>query len=532
MISLVKNNYFIILLFAVFIAHPAMTEHAEFALSYANLVEYSEFNTFFNLREHEISLQIIIPALLLKIGLTSGITQIIMTLLCTGIILLAEVIVIYYFLNKNNINKNNIYITVIFLVMLVLLIRPKNNTLYPWSPAIYFFEFGNAGLWMTLLACGYYITDQIKKYKFISIVLLLWHPVWGAANILFFIAVNNEIIFFKKYIYVLLIILLSFIFSSLFIDINYDLLFQIKKINDTVFTAHNPVLSKDFIGLLNYIFYNIAPIFLFFFVSKKNKNNLGKVYLLIFYYLILTATLLIYLEFSRYIALPYSQIIYRGIPNRYLNIIHVIITIWAICYIYSNLNLLNLKENWLNIIFCFLTLFMILGTKSSLLIFGVFICVFLVNFKKNYLFILSTVLYIIFFYRNYSNTPYNVLTEYVSNKPIINFLKDNKDKGGYILSSRVQSFKGLNVGTISNSQYYVPMLTVVNDIDIYCSKITVYNFNDMNDVADSCFRDRTASEWRIIAKSLNAKFIITNENVILDLDLKLNSDGFNIYEIN
>ncbi len=131
MIGLVKNNYFLILLFAVFIAHPAMTEHAEFALSFTNLVEYSEFNTFFNLRDHEISLQIFIPALLLKIGLTSGITQIIMTLICTGIMLLAQVILIYYFLQKNNINKKNIFITLILLVMLILLIRPKNNTLYP-----------------------------------------------------------------------------------------------------------------------------------------------------------------------------------------------------------------------------------------------------------------------------------------------------------------------------------------------------------------------------------------------------------------
>ncbi len=470
--------------------------------------------------------------MLLKIGLTSGITQIIMTLICTGIMLLAQVILIYYFLQKNNINKKNIFITLIFLVMLFLLIRPKNNTLYPWSPAIYFFEFGNAGMWMTLLACGYYITDQIKKYRFISVVLLLWHPVWGAANFLFLIAENNKKIIVKKYIFILLIFLLSLIFGFLYNDINYNLVFQIKKISDTVFTAHNPILSKDLYTLLNYTFYNLSPVILFFLISKQTKKNYSKVYSLIFYYLFLTSILLIYLEFSRYFALPYSQIFYRGIPNRYLNLIHVLITIWAICHIFSQLHCLNIKENLVNIILCFILLLILLGTKSLYLILGVCICILIVNFKKSYVLVLSFILYSLFFYRNYLNTPYNVLTEYVFNKPIVNFLKDNKNNGGFILSSRVQSYKGLNVGTISNSQYYVPMLTVVNDIDIYCSKVSVNNFNDMNDVADSCFRDRTASEWRIISKSLNAKYIITNENVSLNLDLKLNSDGFNIYEIN
>jgi hypothetical protein len=529
----IKNNFnLLIVILLIFVAHPAMTEHAEFALSYSKLVDYSILNTFFNVRSSEQSSQIILPAILLKIGVSSGIVQLFMSLICSSIIIASQVLIFKLFLEKINfkIEKNLNYV-ILILVLLMLFIKPRNISLYPWSPIIYFFEFGNAGLWLTLLVSFYYLNNDKKLTKVLSALLLFWHPVWGAANALFFIIFDYKIIFNKLFIILFFIQLLIIYLFGINFDSSNSNLFLLKKIHDDIFTAHNPVLSSNFFEFFTFIIENIGPIILFIYLLRNDRSNFIKLYNFIFYYLTLSIILLFYIELARYIELPFSHIIFRGIPNRYFDFIHVILILGTIVYILK-LDKNNLSTSYIiNTSIAFSILLILVGLKSSILIFSICFLTYYIKNAKKYLCILAIILYSIFFYKNNNSTPFNSISEFVSSDPLIIFLTESNDKGGFILSSRVQSYKGLNIGTLSKSQYYVPMKTLVNEIDLYCSNIHSINFNDMNDNSDNCFRTRTANEWKKIGDALNVKYIITNENVILKLDRRFNSRGFNIYEI-
>ncbi len=529
-----KNNPKILLLIIlIFIAHPAMTEHVEFALSYIKLVDFSEHNTFFNARSSEYSSQIIFPAILLKFGISSGLIQLLMSLILSSIITITEVLIFKFFLERIKFDLNkNLFNIISILVILMLFVKPNNISLYPWSPIIYFFEFGNAGLWMVLLVTFCYLNDQINKTRILSAIIIFWHPVWGAANALYFLIFDRKIIL-NKFFFIILIIQILILFSlGITFNNSNNHILQFKKIQDDIFTAHNPILSYNFTEFFSFVFLNLFPIILFLFILNKDKTNYKNLFIFIYYYLLLSIILLLYVEVARYIELPFSQIIFRGIPNRYLNFIHVIITLGSIVYLYRNIIYSFKKSNLIYNLICLCILLIVVGHKSTILI--IFICCFLSFTSSINKIIISLffILYSLFFYKNYSSTPYNSLSEFISSDPIINFLAHSNNKGGYILSSRVQSYKGLNVGTLSKSQYYLPMKTIVNGIDLYCSNLKAENFNAMNDNADNCFSSRSADEWNLIGKALDVRYVITNSNVILNLKLILNSNGFNVYEIN
>ena len=120
--------------------------HAEFALTLSGFKYFTDNNWFFKNISSEFSSQITIPAMLLKLGANKFYVQMLMSFISVAIPYFA----VWEFCKKF---PDSIIFYGLFTTLLALTIIP-NWYFYPFSFPAGFFNFGNLGLWSTLLFFG------------------------------------------------------------------------------------------------------------------------------------------------------------------------------------------------------------------------------------------------------------------------------------------------------------------------------------------------------------------------------------------
>lgn len=537
------NVYNLSLLFSLFVlfAHPAMTEHVEFALAANHDIHVSAFNYDFVMRMLDQSSQVSFVQFLLDLGINSSFTQILVSFLVTFIPVLS-ILLMFKLMDSRNDYSNTALLT--FFCVIFYLVNPINVALYPWSPSIGFFEFGNQGMWLCIGSLILLVLN--KKLGFLlSGVLFSWHMVWFIP-ILLYLGINFKQIQKKNYIYFFIGLIFSFIFlqygknslesfTSLpvsdYPQINFSHLnFKFKKISDSFWSRHNPLIFGNSINFLYLIGIVIPIISLNYLKLPKQLLNFCN---LLF---VITLFLIFYIEIARQYPLPFSDVLFRAIVNRFFNLI-IVIYIYYIFFYFLNLNINKKKiKEYLHHAFLLIsTLFFFKFTK--ILRFALFIFLYKHFSRKIKYFDIFLILLFLFAIglKDRKSLEYNIFTFFHPNK-IEKFLSSDGRGQGFILSQGIQSFRGLNITTLSKSEYFrpTPPLFINNKyIDLFCYESLTFDNIKMEyswDV-DECFKNRSREDWDYIFNLIGVHHVIVSHKIKLDLDLILDSDGLRIYSI-
>lgn len=547
----ISNGLPLLLATIYFFINPFSTEHTEFALALGGLTPFTLQNGFYRLITSESSSQIVIPLLLLKIGINKYLVQALFTYISIAVPFFA----IWEYCCKN---ENRAY-TYIFLVVLFSVANIPNFYFYPFSFPGGFFNFGNLGMWTTLLFIGLLLNKRKTAYLLYGF-MLSWHPSWFICATLALIALQTYQDIKKNIFLISLGLLISFFFMTLgkyyqlelysnfvmeqvsFFHNLYDDFFNFKKMVDGSFTGHNPIIfNGDILNSIKIIAEMIAPIILVsLYHGKKDYEKIGykfRKFMLLNTVFVICA--LLFLELARIIPMPLVSLVQRLILNRFLNVNLVLLII----YIVIELGFFE-KSLWKNIykIILAISLIYILDPIGS--------------FK--YLFYCSLILYIIFsnlsfkFIKDWKGkilalillsgpmllhatslhaNRYNAFSFWgLASDPVLSQLKIAGEKQ-IILGPMVQGVNGMSIALYSNSAFYV-----LNDLryirngeskKVYCFE---ENNKNLAKLAIDCFENRSKEEWAIIFEQLNASMIVVPSDIQLDLHLVAKNSLYSIYK--
>ena len=522
--------------FFLFLAHPAMTEHIEFALTGGNSVYISKFNNSFIARLVDKSSQITVGRILLDFGLNPNYAQIAISFLLTLVPVSALTILIKFISGKNKIDN----VSLSFLCILFYMASPINTSYYPWSPRIYFFEFGNQGLWLFVISIITILLNKSIGY-FLAGILFSWHMVWFIPIALFYILENKKITlnFFLTFMigFLISIFLLHYPLSnsalsssnpSNSLDFFLDNL-KPQKIESTIWTGHNPTIFGEKVNFY-YLLTAFLPIAILNFF-KKEFHLCKKLLTYSNALFILTLSILSYVELCRILPLPFSSLLLRVIANRYLNFLELLLLINFFLFFYFKKDWIFSKKDfycllipiacllYLRINFILLSLFILYLTKKG------------TYFVKNSL-KLSMILIFLIKISIHDSQNYFSVFGFLKQDPIIQFFSGEGRGAGYIVSRNIQSFHGLNVTTLSNSQYFVPSQPFLYNhrmIDPFCYDTISDNYFEWD--VDNCFKLRSKEEWSSLFDLMDVKYVIVHDNISLNLDLILASQSLRIYGI-
>jgi hypothetical protein len=537
------NIYNLSLLISVLIliAHPAMTEHIEFALAANQQIHVSKFNYNFMVRMLDLSSQISFFQFLLNLNLNPNFTQILVSFVATLIPVFATLSIFKLIDFKGK--YSNTALLALLCAVFYFLSNPINAAYYPWSPRIGFFEFGNQGMWLCIASLILLILNRRLGF-FLSGILFSWHIVWFLP-ILLYLLINLHKIEKKNYLYLATGLMISFFFvkygksnlgsfisfsSSDWNQINFSHFeFHFKKITDSIWSQHNP---KIFANKINYYYLLAVSIP----ILSLNYLNLPKQLIKFCNLLFLTTFFLIfYLEFARHYPLPFSDIIFRAIPNRFFNLIMAIYLYYLFFYC-LNFNK-NIKINNYFLLFVFVAPIFLYLKFYNILRLALFILSYK-YLKRNIKYLdlfLITIFLVLIAIKHYKSTDYNIFSFLHPNK-LEKFLSENGRGQGYILSQGIQSYKGLNVTAVAMSEYFspTPPLFINNkSIDLFCYETSYFDnakFQYYWDV-DKCFMSRSKKEWDYISNQIGVNYVIVSNKVSLDLILVLDYGGLRIYRI-
>jgi hypothetical protein len=538
------NIYHLSILFSLLVLaiHPAITEHVEFALAANQDIHVSEFNYNFVVRMLDPSAQVSFLQFLLNLNLSPRIVQILVSYLAT-LVTVFSVLNLFKFIDSSN--KYSNLALLVFFSAIYNVSNPINAALYPWSPRVGFFEFGNQGMWLCLASLILLIRNR-KLGFLLSGILFSWHMVWFLP-ILLYLSINFNEIEKKNFLYFFIGLLISFFFlhygnndlasfvsasASEFNKTNFsDINLQSVKITDSFWSAHNPIIFGKDINFYYLLVVSIPIISLNYLEVPKHLLKFCNTLFLI------ALAVIFYLEIARYYPLPFSSIFFRAIVNRFFNLI------MAIFLYYFFFFCLDFKLNKKKLQECFLLLTLLLSTLfyfnfSHILRLALFIFLFQYYSKKiKYLgifflsvFMLSNAL------KHHKSTDYDLFSFLYPNK-IEKFLSSEEKDKGYIVSWGIQSFRGLNITNLARSEYFIPTppLKIGNKyVDIFCyeslsfdSKNIPTNYWDV----DKCFESKSKNDWEGISNLTGADYVIVSDKVKLDLKLVIESDRLRIYSI-
>jgi hypothetical protein len=535
-------NLSIFLSILVLAIHPAITEHVEFALAANQGIHVSEFNYNFIIRMLDPSSQVSLVQFLLNLNLSPKITQILVSFIATLIPLFA-ILNLFKYIDYSSKYKN--IALFVFFCAIFNASNPINAALYPWSPRIGFFEFGNQGMWFCLATLMLLIKD--KKLGFLLAgVLFSWHMVWFLP-VLLFLSMNFKETNIKNYLYLFIGFIFSFIFLYYgknqlaafaagsdfeFNKINFSHFnLQFVKITDSFWSAHNPLIFEKYINW-SYLLVVSIPIFGLNYLDLPKK-------LLQFCNVLFFITLLVifYLEIARYYPLPFSNVLFRAIVNRFFNLIMAIF-LYSLFFFCLNFRASQskLKDYFFLIVLIISTLFYF--KFSHILRFALLIIFYkLYNKKIRYLdFFLIFVFMLSIAIKSHKSMDYHIFSFLHPNK-IERFLSTEGRGKSYIVSRNIQSFKGLNITNLSGAEYFMPTppLSIQGKhLDIFCyeslSSINkssqAYNWD-----VDKCFKNKVKKDWERTFSLTGASYVIVSDNVNLDLNLILESDQLRVYSL-
>jgi hypothetical protein len=539
-----------VLFFGVFfwILNPIVTEHVEFALSSSGLVKINSDNGMFLSRLKEVSTQIVIPEIFLKNGFDPILLQVFTSLALVFISCFA----LYYLCRLIDSKQEFFYF---FIAGILLLNTNTAQSLYPYYFPTSFFEFGNSGFWLFCLSIGLYFNGNKEISTVIAGFLFGWHIPWFLIYLLFF-----SVLFFhrnwKDNLRCSIFLLIGFVFSLAIlkageinsIAINKPLIDQIfematpEKIAANVFSGHNPLLI-DFSALsLKFIALSLlSVVYPSYFLIRRAKSLEDKILpRALIFVSISIYFILIYIEFSRFIPLPFSSMFYRSIFNRYFNFTILLSIICASFELYSHIVKDKFDFKSREIIFSVLALFAYLSFYS--LIYVTLILLFLKmtisKFNKKLLgffLVLSCFLSVLpraYIHRNYFN-PVGYLFSYDNSYRF--FSKLDKAKASILLSG-VQASRNFNFGLVSGREYYLPSMQKFTDSkgasqNLYCFSAALKSYEDLVRASDACFINRTRKDWQAIFTSLNADTVIVPDKIKLDLILIYQDNGISVYSL-
>jgi len=561
-----RNKYYVPLIFSIiyFIVNPVMTEHAEFALTLSGFKYFTDNNWFFKNISSEFSSQITIPAMLLKLGANKFYVQMLMSFISVAIPYFA----VWEFCKKF---PDSIIFYGLFTTLLALTIIP-NWYFYPFSFPAGFFNFGNLGLWSTLLFFGLLINNNKLAY-FLYGFLLGWHPSWFLCATLF-LAVhhfhNNQIPLKTKLLLILMGILLSlglfiiyfylrdelYLFLGITLDQSGSLikLFGISSIQDNAFTEHNPVIIKDFsFGEFILIFNFLIPALVINYKLEILKNNRYLINfrksILIFINVntIFVLTILTYIEFSRLIPLPLTGLLQRLIINRLLDVNLVLIFLYIFALILLELRAgikskltvflgsvllwYLMRPNILSMVATFLSFTLYLFFKSNK------ICNFIEKYRHKQASVcvvaILTIMPIGILFISQDRDIYNAFTFIgISKDPVIDFL-EKRGNEEILVAPLVQANRGMNIGLFSNASYF--LLNGGMTFDFEGTKKNVFCFDssktylEMVQVSQNCFTERSKLEWQSLLTQLNMETVIVPKELKLNLNLEAQNLLFSVY---
>jgi hypothetical protein len=533
-------NLSILLSLLVLAINPAITEHVEFALVANSDIKISEFNHHFHVRMLDPSSQVSFVQLLLNLNLGTNIAQIIVSFIVTLIPIFA---ILNLFKLIDSPQKYSNEALLVFFLTLFHSSNPINAALYPWSPRINFFEFGNQGMWLSLGALILLIKNRKSGYL-LSGILFSWHMVWFLP-ILLYLSLNYEKIEKKNLLFLFMGLAISLLFlqygrSDLtnflqahaleFNKINFAYLnLQSIRVTDSIWSGHNPLIfgkSTNF----HYLLVVSIPII------SLNYLNLQKQLLRFCNYLFLiTLLVILYLEIARYYPLPFANVLFRAIANRFFNLIMAIF-IYYLFFFCINFKDYKKKINDYFLIITLVISVLFYFNVSHILRFALFICLY--NYYNKKIKYLDIFLILIFSFslaaKHHKNMDYNIFSFLYPNK-IENFITNEGKGKSYILSGGIQSFKGLNITNLAKAEYFspTPPLTIGNKhLDLYCYESLSLNSKRTPSYVwniDKCFENKSERDWREIFNLTGASFVIVSDKVKLDLNLILESEGLRIY---
>lgn len=175
--KLIWLSFFSSLFYCCFI-NPLTTEHLEFAQTLAGLVPINENNQFYIIRQSDPSLQVFLPALLLKLGISKSTLWALSSFVSEFIPILGFQLLVYFF-------TGHVGIALISCFPLLGSVSPYFHFYNVSFPAD-FYVFGNFGMFFLILSLSLYLND-FKKIAFLFFGLLFSvHLVWAFAGIPFF----------------------------------------------------------------------------------------------------------------------------------------------------------------------------------------------------------------------------------------------------------------------------------------------------------------------------------------------------------
>jgi hypothetical protein len=544
----------IIISLAFFIIHPVMTEHVEFALFASSQITISDFNNFNFSRLGDSSSQIIIPEIFLRAKLNPNWIQLVMSFFCTFL----PIVTTIYFLNFIS-QTQRLHISIMILIIsLLMIVNPLNKTLYPWALKSDFFAFGNQGMWMAFFSITLMLIKRNFGY-FLAGFIISWHIVWAVPPIIFLAVtikkINKENLIF--FIIGLLVSLFLFYYHNnsfsilhesfqanhgiAWLDANksfLDSLLSPKLIEHSIWTQHNPILYSQGKINFNYILVMTIPVSYIFYLKKNVINIPSEVFI---FFLALTGivfTSLTYIEIAKNYPLPLANIIFRAIPNRYLNLMIAINILYSLYIIMTQFTSNKFNKpiffKFILVSICFFLFFYpnkLIIFLSTLLFFLYFIKVYRPRFKNFFIFLFAVLLGCIFTVKS-GNEKFNAMGFLSPNKIEAFLMSDLGKHKRYIISKGIQSFNGINIGLLAQSDYFQPMPFLINSKTH--QKINLYCFPEFGDKlwdVDSCFTTRSREEWKSLLEILNVDYVIVHDNIYLNMNLILKADGLSIYKV-
>ena len=361
-----------ILLFSLlygFFINPIPQENVTFAyIIYQNLnIDY--FNQWSTATSADPTLQILLPHMLFKLG----ISKVIIHQTWQSLNVFISMVSLFY-LSKLITNSN--YYSV--LIILILLNHKFINTnLYGLYYPSHYYYLGQVGMYLTLLSYSLFVNKSTSSSFVILAINIYLHAAWGIFNI--FLLILTKILFFKKYkinlpnlfLIIIVFVSLTFVFSiiskkeaifdnfskniSEFTiefknkqnDINirsYEKDFALTDQDKKIREGHRIHLDnyKDYKELsffiIKLIFYEILLIILF--ITFKKKNNNFRNYLIPIFF----STFLIYI-FLFNSDLIFSKVFYyneflaskldRLVANRFLNINNILFIVLSLSFFFK-----------------------------------------------------------------------------------------------------------------------------------------------------------------------------------------------------
>jgi len=556
------NLYIVVYGSFFYFLHAQVTEHIAFAMVQIGEIKFTPQNFFFNFISKEVSAQITLPAIFLKAGFNKYLLSFFLSWLFTLIPFIAT----WQFAK----NSKSPYIFFLLFTSLLICFQIPNWYFYPYSIQLGFYAFGNIGFWIFILFFGLLLQRKSNAYL-ISGLLVSIHIPWGILSI-FFLAIDqvrNGISkkLLKSFLYgicisgILLVLSSNFINSIQLSEAQPGLIEKVyKSIKPIKLTyeqypfyafdpfvwnnSHNPFIFYSGIAQALIILFNLfLPSFLI--NIRVRDRYLDKFRNQIAFYInflsILVLIGLTYMELARIFPLPFVDILWRLIINRYLNAASFVSLIFIAIYLFHSTFYNSEKPS--ATFFVFLSSFIYLFNFVDLalyLIVSISVLFIVFAFYKSQigLFIKRFIVLAAFAPIVYTaNLPlsnlYTTLVYLDSNDPIFNYLEKNQSKD-ILLGPHVQSNNGLDVSLISGKAFYV--MSEMNyskngeEKSVYCYKKNI-DYKSLVANAETCFQERAREDWEKIFEQLNISSVIVFNRNKLNLDLVAKNRIFSIYSI-